>query len=486
MESANKPRDVLTVSVVFIATALLVWFGAGLTPWWPLMWIAPLPLFWYSLKSRWWSAAAVAAGAWLIGSTNLLGYFHTLGLSFGTWLVNYGSLALMVAAGVCAFRYLVLRGAVWTGIAALPALWVSIDWLRNWVTPHGTAADLAYTQLRFLPFLQLASLTGPWGMSFLLLVVPAAIAAIIHLRGREPRRALQVAAIVGALLLAVLGFGVLRLNDAGRRETVQVGLIVSDMSANATLTSGTEAERLFSAYAAQARELAARGAQVVVLPEKIAVVRDADEPRVDAIFQALADGSGITVVAGELHISPVQKGVLRYNRAQIYAPRTAVANYDKEHMLPPFESNLTPGTAKQILRRGDTNWGVAICKDMDFTSMSLAYGRSDAALLLVPGWDFNLDRTWHGHMAIMRGVEGGFAVARSAKNAYLTVSDDRGRILAQVRSDSAPFATLLTSVPVGHEATLFQMWGDWFAWVAVGCLVVVIARLLMAPRYIAE
>lgn len=97
--------------------------------------------------------------------------------------------------------------------------------------------------------------------------------------------------------------------------------------------------------------------------------------------------------------------------------------------------------------------------------------------MLVPGWDFNLDRGWHGHIAIMRGVEDGFSIVRAAKNGYLTVSDDRGRILSETRSDSAPFVTLLTQVPVTHDATLYLLLGDWFAWLALAILVVTLIRL---------
>src|SRR5205823_9906461 len=42
--------------------------------------------------------------------------------------------------------------------------------------------SLAYSQLAFLPFLQLASITGPWGMSFVLLLFSTAIAIWMHLR----------------------------------------------------------------------------------------------------------------------------------------------------------------------------------------------------------------------------------------------------------------------------------------------------------------
>lgn len=476
MEFASKARMLVTAVAVFAATAVLVWFGNGLTPWWPLMWFAPLPLFWFSLRAPWWSAAIVACLGWLAGSASMIEYFSRVGMPPAVWLANFGGMGCLVAAGILLFRFLILRGAVWTAIVALPALWVSVDWLRYWVTPHGTAADLAYTQLNFLPFLQLASMTGPWGMSFVLLLVPAAAAAALHLRAPRP------AIVTGAALLVVLGFGILRLNQPAP-HTVRVGLIASDRPAGEEMPApGEKTQQLWGEYAAHARDLASQGAEVIVMPEKIAVTRDADA----SILQPLADETGATIVAGELRVN----GSLRYNRAEVYTPHSPVASYDKEHLLPPFESNQIPGKAKLTLLRNGTQWGVAICKDMDFTSMSVEYATLGAALMLIPAWDFNQDRTWHGDMAIMRGVEGGFSVARAAKNGYLLVSDSRGRVIARTRSDSAPFATLIADVPVRHETTLFQRWQDWFAWIAVGLLAWVIARAgvcaAVRPRPVTE
>ena len=207
MESANEAQKVVTAMAVFVTTAVLAWFGNGLTPWWPLMWLAPLPLFWYSLRTSWWSAALVAFGSWLVGSASLMEYFRTVGMPFTAWLGHFAGMGCLAAAGVMLFRTLLLRGAVWTAIVALPAVWVSVDWLRYWITPHGTAADLAYTQLNFLPFLQLASVTGPWGMSFVLLLVPAAVAAVIHLLGhdRDPQKAGWGALALVSLMVGVLG-----------------------------------------------------------------------------------------------------------------------------------------------------------------------------------------------------------------------------------------------------------------------------------------
>jgi apolipoprotein N-acyltransferase len=183
-------------------------------------------------------------------------------------------------------------------------------------------------------------------------------------------------------------------------------------------------------------------------------------------MQALADRTNAVIVLGVVNVDPPVK----YNQARVYRPHIALLTYNKEHMLPPFESKLKPGTSLTLMSKGSSTWGVAICKDMDFTALSRKYGKFGAGLMLVPGWDFNLDRSWHGHMAIMRAVESGFGMVRAAKNGYLTVVDNRGRVLAERRSDSAPFATLLADVPDVHDTTIYLLLGDWFAWVSLAVL----------------
>jgi apolipoprotein N-acyltransferase len=77
----------------------------------------------------------------------------------------------------------------------------------------------------------------------------------------------------------------------------------------------------------------------------------------------------------------------------------------------------------------------------------------------------------------MRSVEDGFTMVRDAKVGLLTASDDRGRILAEkpTRSDGT-LVTMLVTVPVRYDSTLYQAWGDWFAWLDLAGL----AGLLVA------
>jgi apolipoprotein N-acyltransferase len=467
------------------ASALLIWLGTGLDPVWPLTWLAPLPVLLFALNASAWRAALVAGLAMCCGLLNLWSLLHgALGIPVSGLVRAYLTASVVFALATLLFRALAYRRAYWSALVALPACWVAFEWLSNLVTPHGTGGSLAYSQLRFLPFLQLASITGPWGMSFLLCALPAAVALAIQLRREAPRQGYRMLGATLAVMGAVLVFGVMRLSTGNSEGWVRVGLVASDGPNEDVAADGPPTAKLYQAYESSVLRLARDGAAVVVLPEKTGVVVDPETRQVDEQLQSLADRANVELVVGVVRVVPAGAGVPRrkYNEARVYTPRAPVQSYDKEHMLPPFESSLTPGTSLTVLHRdaGPSTWGVAICKDMDFTQLSRRYGTAGAGLMLVPAWDFYLDWIQHGHMAVMRGVESGFSVARSAKGGSLYVSDDRGRVVAELKSDSAPFSTLLAQVPQRHDRTLFLRLGDWFAWVSVAMLVLCLAQLLRA------
>lgn len=477
MASANSVRQLWRAALAVALTGTMIWFGNGLNPLWPLMWFAMLPVLWFALGSSWWATAIVAMSSMMLGGLSMWHYLHKVGVPAIVWIIVYSVAGAAFVAAALLFRLLVQRGRVWSALVALPAMWVTCEYLRNLVTPHGSAGSLAYTQLKFLPFLQLASITGPWGLSFFLLLFQSALAIGIYLWPIDRKQARRVAGAGLAAVALVLVFGTVRLASP-QGKTIRVGLISSDEGANEDVASeGESTKQLFSNYAAEAEKLAAQGAQAIVMPEKLGVVIEPDTKTMDTVLQGTADKSGATIVAGVVRVA----SPLKYNEARIYVPHVQVASYDKQHMLPPFESNLEPGRELALLPRTTEIVGVAICKDMDFARPARSYGESGAGVMLVPAWDFFMDDAWHGHIAVMRGVEDGFSVVRSAKGGFLTVSDSRGRILAETRSNSAPFATLLADVPAEHHGTLYQVLGDWFAWVSVGLLAFVLARAWL-PR----
>jgi apolipoprotein N-acyltransferase len=122
--------------------------------------------------------------------------------------------------------------------------------------------------------------------------------------------------------------------------------------------------------------------------------------------------------------------------------------------------------------------GIEICRDMDYPELARRYANQHVGLVLVPAWDqgVGVDAAWHGHLSLMRGVEDGFTMVRDAKNGLLTASDDRGHVLAEKSTHSdGTLVTMLAAVPERHDSTLYQKWGDWFAWVDLAALSALLA-----------
>ncbi len=481
MAFAIDSRRIGVAVLAAALTAVLVWFGTGLFPMWPLLWLAPLPVLLFAARSSWWATALTAALAWAVGSLNMEHYYRAaLQVPLAGRVEIITAPALVFISAVLLFRALLRRGAAWSALLAFPAVWVSFEYIFNRTSPHGTAVSLSYSQLRFLPILQLASVTGPWGISFLLLAFSSALAIGFHLRAAAPKQAARIASATIGVLALVLVFGAVRLaSPPPPGQMVRVGLVASDLPPYASVAApGADTERMLRNYAAHAETLAAGGAQVIVLPEHLGEVIEPNIASTDAILQDLADKTKATIVVGISHVSAQEA----YNQARVYAPGAQVLSYNKHHLLPPFESRFEPGRSTLILPESAETWGVAICKDMDFTQLSRQYGRAEVGLMLVPAWDFTLDRVSHGHIAIMRGVESGFSIARAARGGYLTVSDNRGRILAETQSSSAPFATLIADVPAVHDTTLYLLLGDWFAWFTLAILAFTLVRLALLTR----
>ena len=236
------------------------------------------------------------------------------------------------------------------------------------------------------------------------------------------------------------------------------------------LGSEQQALQLFREYADEIRRATPAGTDVVVLPEKIGRVSENGLAEVDALFSSAAAATHAAVDLGVVR----RTATVAFNSSRFYSPNGKLeVNYDKHHLLPGVEPE-TPGHERALINEPSGRWGLQICKDMDFPKLSREYAGDGANLLLVPAWDFGEDGWAHAHMAILRGVENGFAIARAARNGILSVSDNRGRVLAEKATRPDQFVAITTKVNVDREKTLYAKLGDWFAWICVAGFVVLL------------
>src|ERR1700735_192385 len=112
----------------------------------------------FAARSSWWAAALAAFAAWAVGGLNLWHYFTAaLHAPLAQRVEIAAAPAVMFALAVLLFRALLKRGAWWSALLSFPVAWVSYEYILNLSSPHGTALNLSYSELNFLPLLQLAS-----------------------------------------------------------------------------------------------------------------------------------------------------------------------------------------------------------------------------------------------------------------------------------------------------------------------------------------
>jgi len=478
---ANSLRRALLILCAIALTAGAYFVSSGLQRlWWPV-WLAPLPILLLAPSVRAGRAFAIALAARSLAAA--LDFWHYLRQIFDypIWLalITVVVPGLFFALAVVFYRGLLRKRGPWLAMLAFPVTMVAAEYLSGLV--QGAFLSAGYTQLENLPIIQLAAITGVLGISFSVHLLPAGLAALVSAAAKSR---LRMAAALGAFYACVLCYGLLRLDATPQASpSVAVGLVETHAGKDMFPHDATRTMVLLQEYAAQVKSLAAQGAQFVVLPEKIALVPDSESANVDEFFEKAAHDSHVQVLLGIHHATA--HGA--YNEGRLYSATGQIETvYRKHHLVPGWEDRLTPGTEISVLPQPEGKIGIQICYDMDFAEWSRRYARQQVGLMLVPAWDqgVDLDGAWHGHMSVMRGVEGGFTVVRNAKDGLLTASDDRGRILAEepTRSDGV-FVTMLTRVPVRHDSTLYQQWGDWFAWADLVALAILLVFWLTAWKF---
>jgi len=326
-----------------------------------------------------------------------------------------------------------------------------------------------------LPAIQIASITGIWGISFIVFLFAGATGALLSGAGKPWQRGALVIA-VSVVVCASFVFGKWRLESTSPAQPVTVTLMAKDVPMSIYLGPEEEALKLLSEYADEVRRAAPPGTQAIVLPEKIGRVSESALAEVDALFSSAAAATQAAIVLGIVRRTPGAA----FNSSRFYSPDGKLeGNYDKHHLIPGIEPEIA-GDKHVLLDQPPGRWGLQICKDMDFPKLSREYAAEGANLMLVPAWDFNLDRWLHSRMAVLRAVENGFALARSARNGLLTLSDNRGRILAETATAPGRFVSVTGKVNVVREETFYTRTGDWFAWLCVSAFIVLAARTIAA------
>jgi apolipoprotein N-acyltransferase len=439
------------------------------------------------------------------GAAFVLGLLTGVGSAFGVfrWLFEVPGFELHHALLLA--LYVGLYSAAWCGGLSLlkrarlpllitgPALWVVLDYLRAHAGFLALPwATLAHSQHNNLAVLQVASLTGEYGITFLVVMGSVAVAELVM--GRAWRSALVAALVIGLAHAA----GAVVLARSGGRPGIRVAVVQPNIRAGEQRTPGDRAaimqrlERLTLAAAATRPAL-------IVWPETAVGDLSRDRSLAERL-QALALAAQTPLIVGaseSFKFAPRESEVVlrvhSYNSAYFVPPGEPIGEpYRKMRLLPfgeylPLEGivpwpswlaprvhAMTPGEVqRQFMLPDGARVGVLICWENLFADFVRPAVQDGAQLLVQLTNDAWFGRTGaprqHNLASVLRAVENRTPVVIASNAGPSQIIDPYGRVTASVPTlFSEGVAT--DAVPLGSGGTPYTHAGDLFALAAFACV----------------
>ncbi|MCP4543340.1 MAG: hypothetical protein GY832_40010 [Chloroflexi bacterium] len=334
--------------------------------------------------------------------------------------------------------------------------------------PMGSFGAQGYTQRGIPVIMQLASITGLWGITFL----TNWFASVINWAWEQDFDWVQVRRGVvayTAVLLLVVGYGAGRLLFAPEpEETVTVAsFTVEETHAGELFALLEEDEAVFrekttavhAAYLAQTVQAARDGAKIVMWPEQAGFGMEEDVLALIEQGQAIARDEEIYLAMPVFTIFPDRDRLIE-NKLFIADPHGEIVI---EHVK--YGGNAIEGTlpGDGILQTVETPYGTLsgiICWDTDYQWVVTQAGRNGVDILLSPSLVWKEMGPMHAAMATFRAVENGVTIVRQEDQGLSLVIDSYGRTIATA-DHFAGERTMQVQVPIASSVTtVYPVIGD--------------------------
>ncbi len=390
-------------------------------------------------------------------------YFYggvSLALSLGTAFM----LSLVLSFFVAAFAFFFSRTISHTSLPAsliAPLFWVVLEFLRNYLFTGFPWNLLAYSQTGFLPLIQIADITGVYGVSFLVVAVNGVIADIFISRSRRMEMPLFTLAptlagyvVVFLLVISSLIYGLVRLGEDRRGKLIRVSIVQGNIEQDVKWNPLYQ-RMVINTYRDLTKKAMEDSPDLVVWPESsmpflysldterredlLALQREIDKPLLLGVIDRREDE-----VEGEYFYT---------NSAALIDRGKTVMLYDKTHLVPfgeyvplrkifffinklvPDLGEYRPGKDNKRGAIAQGEFATLICYEIIFPNLVRKYFKDK-------GGDFMVNITndaWFGRtpgpfqhfeMAIFRAVENRKPLVRAANTGISGVISSNGEVMS--------------------------------------------------------
>jgi apolipoprotein N-acyltransferase len=428
---------------------------------------------------------------------NTISWWNTTHVNTAVFRVIFGILVgFLYSIPFLLDRVLVRKFQGFAATLVFPFAASAFEFLIFWPSPVTTYGSLAYS-LSSSPFItQLASISGLWGVTFLICWFASTVNWIWEEEAvwQRIRRGLV---IFAGVMLVVLLFGMVRLTAFQPQPgTVRIhGIIETDYTVEewyrdvapliATDPAAVKAsykpinDRYLSATIREARS----GAQIVVWPELAAVGYQEDFDAFIEQARSVASQEGIYLAMG-VGLLSADAGVdyIAENRLILIDPQGQIAwNYLKYGCVPAMRMYTTQVPTL------DTPYGRlagVICCDLDFPYVIRQVSQKGVDILLVPGFEPSPENFLaHSQMVTFRAIENGVSIFRPTTQGLSLAIDPYGRTLGSMDDRRANERVFVVQLPNQRVFTVYSVVGDLFGWLMLaGFVLLVILAIVQGSK----
>ena len=390
-----------------------------------------------------------------------------------------------------------------------PFIWVILEYIRGIFLTGFPWSFLAHSQHNFLTLIQVASVTGTYFLSFLIVAINFILYRLFivfyrKIQGSDSKlktqnSKLKIGFIVYAVIILALfaasciyGYNRLQATETGNLKAVIIqGNIRQDVKWDESFKT-----RTINTYLQKSGE-AGRNADIVIWPETAMPFVFDDAIHVNRFIKEIPAALQTSLLFGA--VSKDKKGRYR-NSAYVYGNDGMLAgSYSKVHLVPfgeytplisyfPFLLKLTaaggdfvPGESHKPIATPLGKIGILICYEGAFPSITVETVQKGAQVLVNLTNDAWYDRSsapyQHLVFYIFRAIEADRYVLRAANTGISTIIDPRGRIKEQ--TDLFVESAFAGAFSLKTEKTPYVTYGDYFILFSFLCLLTACASKML-------
>jgi apolipoprotein N-acyltransferase len=460
--------------------------------------------------------------SWLCGIVFFASVFSWLFRVPGYNALHHTVLAIYMGLYVGCFGWVLglihkRRGYAFALLTA-PFIWVSLEYIRAHLGFLSLPwALLGHTQYRYHSIIQFAAFTGTYGVSFLAVLVNAAITAVVLacVNRLHERRLVTFLGVMTALVtVLVIIHGKETLDTPLSEKTLRISVVQANIGQDMKADPKKYTGRIMQKHIDLTHEAAKGKPRLIVWPEgatpgfvlkSMTLLNQITSLARDTKAHFLIGSSEYPKFIKDRTIGPEEIG----NTALLFSPDGKIlGQYLKIHLVPfgeyiPYEGIVPwprfivpeekktfeiPGKEYTIFRVNESKFGVLICWEIVFPELFSAFVRRGANFMLNitnEGWFGDSALYQLVAVSVFRAVENRVSLSRAANTGVSCFIDPYGRIIGRVEENQKDILVaghLTKNIMLTTERTFYTTHGDLFVCAVMSVSVLLIALSLIRRK----